>query len=243
MRNLTFAATVCAVVCVSLGAVALRYHLQISPSIHPVTIVYHDNALLPGQERLSSDRYWTLAIRSDGSFMKMNSVPDPTGNVATVKSIEFKDRYVVVDPITKSISTYKPYIPIITTTENCAGSRADPILGHSVEYMRRDERESVKSGGRMTRERWLAPDFNCTILREHLTITDKEGKVTQVYREAVSVSPGEPPADFFSIPDYQERGPAEVDSELEANGRGKVFANRDSADKLQKFYDSNRKVK
>ena len=92
-------------------------------------------------------------------------------------------------------------------------------------------------------ERWLAPDLNCTILREHLTITDKDGKVTKVYREAVSIKPGEPPADFFSIPpDYQERGPAEVESEFETNGHGRIFANKESADKLQKVYD-NRKLK
>ena len=132
MKNLTFAATVCAVICVSLGA--LRYHLQISPAVHPVIVVYHDDALLPGQDRLSSDRYWTLAIRSDGSMMKTNTVPDATEYISTVKSIEFKDRYVVVDPNTKSISTYKPYIPVITAKEDCSGSRSDPILGQSIEY-------------------------------------------------------------------------------------------------------------
>jgi hypothetical protein len=176
--------------------------------------------------------------------MKTNSVPDATEHIATVKSIEFKDRYVVVDPNTKSISTYKPYMPVISGTEDCSGSRTDPILGHSVEYLRSDLLGSAKSGVRMARERWHAVDLNCTILREHLTTTDKDGKVTQIYREAVSVKPGEPPADFFNIPpDYQERGPAEVNSELEASGLGKIFSDKESADKLQKVYDSDRKLK
>jgi hypothetical protein len=244
MKNSTFAVTVGAVVGVSLGAVALRYHLQIPSAVRPVIVVYHDNALLPGQDRLSSDRYWTLAVRSDGASMKTNSVPDATGHIATVKSIEFKDRYVVVDPLTKSISTYKPYVPVIAATENCSGSSTDPILGHPIEYLRSDLRESVKSGVRTARERWLAVDLNCAILREHLTTTDKDGKVTQLYREAVSVKSEEPPTDYFNIPPgYQERGPAEVSSESEANGHGKILPNKESLDKLQKVYDSDRKLK
>jgi hypothetical protein len=60
----------------------------------------------------------------------------------------------------------------------------------------------------------------------------------------VSVKPGEPPADYFNVPsDYQERGPAEIDKELETSGQGGIFANKESADKLQKVYESSRKLK
>src|ERR1035438_2585312 len=244
MKNLAFAATVCAVVSVSLGAVALRYHLQDPLVLQPVTVVYHDDALLPGQDQRSSDRYWTLAVRSDGSSMQTNGVPNAIDHIGTVKSVEFKDRYVVVDPATMSISTYKPYRPIFVANRDCSGSSTASILGHPMEYVRSEKPDNAKSGFRMVTERWLAVDLNCTILREHLTETDKDGKVTQLYREAVSVKPGEPPTDFFDIPaNYQERGPAEVNNELETNGRGKVFCNKDSADKLQKVYESDKKLK
>lgn len=72
--------------------------------------MYHDNALLSGHDHPDCERYWTLAVRSDGSSMQVNSVPDATGHIAGVKSVEFRDRYVGVDPQTTSISTYKPYV-------------------------------------------------------------------------------------------------------------------------------------
>jgi hypothetical protein len=173
--------------------------------------------------------------------MHTNSVADATAQIETVRSLEFKDRYVVVDPHTRSISTYKPHMSVVASTADCLGSGADPILGHPVEYVRTDPPEHVKSGIRVATERWLAVDLNCAIMREHLTTTDNDGKVTQFYREAVSVRPGEPPADFFRIPsDYRERGPADVNKELEANG-SKALP-KDTADKLQRVYDTEKKL-
>lgn len=41
-------------------------------------------------------------------------------------------------------------------------------------------------------------------------MTEKDGTEIQFFREAVSIKPGEPPAEYFEIqPNYVERGPAE----------------------------------
>jgi hypothetical protein len=239
MKNVSFALTAGVVVLVSLGAAALRYNLQVPRAVHPALIVYHDNALLPGHDQRSSDRYWTLAVRSDGSSMQVNSVPDASGHIEGVKSLEFRDRYVVVDPVTMSTSTYKPYRPMIGGTRDCLGTHAGSVLGHPVEYVHevpKNEKSTLK-----VRERWYAVDLNCIVLREHLTDSDPDGKTTQFYREAVSVKLGEPPDEFFVIPlNYQERGPAEVNNELERGSGRSAFPNQASVDAIQKVYESGR---
>ena len=238
MKNSTFAAAVGLSVCASL-AVALRHSPQNTPAASPVVIVYHDSVSVPGQSRPSGGRYWTLAVRSDGSLMRTDRAADTTQRIDAVRSIEFKDRYVVIDPHTKSISTYKPYLPRIRAGEDCSGSRAGSMLGHPLEYTRSDPPGNAQTRFRVARERWLAVDLNCSILREHMTTTDENGKITEFYREAVSIKPGEPPADFFDVPaDYEERGPAEINRELEQSGQKKAFPNEGSAEILQKVYES-----
>ena len=100
-------------------------------------------------------------------------------------------------------------------------SHAGSILGHPVEYVR----ENPPKGFLKFRERWYAVDLNCAVLREHLTTTDGDGEEIQIYREAVSVKPGEPPADYFDIPpDYQERGPAGVNNNMGPDFLGEASA-------------------
>jgi hypothetical protein len=171
MKNVSFAITAGAVVLVSLGAVALRYNLQVPLAVHPALVVYHDNALLPGHDKSDSGRYWTLAVRSDGSWMQANSVPDTAGHIEGPKDLEFRNRYVVVDPITMSRSTYKPYRPMFAGTRDCLGAHVGSILGHPVEYMR----EISKNDKSTLMERWYAVDLNCIVLREHVSDVDNNG--------------------------------------------------------------------
>jgi len=127
---------------------------------------------------------------------------------------------------------------MIGATRDCLGSHAGSILGHPVEYAR----ENPPKGFLKLRERWYAVDLNCAVLREHLTTTDGDGKEIQIYREAVSVKPGEPPAVYFDIPsDYQERGLAEVNNEYRARFPGRsVFLKQEGADKLQQVYEADK---
>jgi hypothetical protein len=124
-------------------------------------------------------------------------------------------------------------------TRDCLGVHAGSILGHPVEYVREIPKNDKSSLN--VRERWYAVDLNCIVLREHVSDGDNNGKVIQFYREAVSVKLGEPPRDFFVIPlNYQERGPGEINSELEKSSGQRMVPDQTVVDKLQKAYESDR---
>jgi len=237
MNNLIFTAMVGMVTAGTLGAAASHY--QSPASAIAVVIVYHDSSLQTGQTTPSGDRFWTLAVRSDGANMQANSVPDATGRIEGVKSVQLQDRYVVVDPSTTSVSTYKPYRPMVARGQNCSGKPAGSILNHSVEYV---QVTKPLTSSHKPIERWLATDLNCLTLREHLVITEKDGMEVQVFREAVSIRAGEPPAEYFEIPTvYVERGPAELDAEVQKRFPGKhVIANPTILDKFQHVYESDK---
>jgi hypothetical protein len=240
MNNLGFAAVIGSAVAVSLGAVSFHYNFQVSPVVKPLVVLYRDNTVLEGRDRQSNARFWTMAIRSDGSFMRANSIQDATGRIQDVKSIEFKDRYVVVDPYTSSTVTYKPSVPIIVGTRDCLGKGAGSMLGHPLEYVREDPRNSKGNVRKMTRERWLAVDLNCVVMREHISEIDSDNKTIEFYREAISVKLGEPSADLFDVPsNYQERGPADLNKEFEARFPGqKIMPQQAAEDRLQKIYEA-----
>ena len=239
MNNLQFAAIVGVVAAATLG-VASQHRPSVSTT--PVVIVYHDSALRPGQTSPSSDRFWTLAVRSDGANMLANSVPDATGRIEGVKSVQLQDRYVLVDPTTMSISTYKPYRPIVVGQQSCSGEAAGSILDHPVEYVRVTKPGPARQE---PREQWLAADVNCLILREHILVTEKDGTKIPFFREAVSIKPGEPPAEYFEIPsNYVERGPAEIDSEVGKRFPGThVIPHPEVLDKLQHVYETDKPPK
>jgi hypothetical protein len=239
MNNLQFAAIVGAVAAAALGVAS---HRRSQVSAIPVVIVYHDSALLPGQTSPSSDRFWTLAVRSDGANMLANSVPDATGRLQGVKSVQLQDRYVLVDPSTTSISTYGPYRPIVVGGQSCSGKSAGSILDHPVEYVRVTKPGQARQE---PREQWLAADLNCLILREHILVTEKDGTEIPFFREAVSIKPGEPPAEYFEIPsNYVERGPAEIDSEVGKRFPGThVIPHPEVLDKLQHVYETDKPSK
>jgi hypothetical protein len=220
-----------------LGAVAKKYHAQISPTIHPVVIVYKVTSGTNGQNS-NPTRFETLAVRSDGAFMMANSAPDASGHISVERALELKDRYVIVDPQTESVLTYKPYRPMVVATQDCAGRSDTPILGFATEMV---SHVSKRPKGQEEIVRWPGLDINCMVLREHITSDEDTGQVHQE-REAVSVERMEPPAEYFDIPaSYHERGPAEINSELEKRFSGRrVFGSDQVVQRLQKIYDANK---
>jgi hypothetical protein len=239
MNNLKFTAIAGAVAAASLGVAASHYQ---SVSVVPFVVVYHDSALKPGQASRSSGNFWTLAVRADGANMRVNRVPDSAGQIQGVRSLEFTDRYVVVDPHTTSTSTYKPYRPIIVGAQSCSGRPAVSILDHPIEYVQENKPSKARQ---LSVERWLATDLNCLPLREHTTMTEKDGTETQFFREAVSIKLGEPPAEYFEIPsNYVERGPADINSEVEKRFPGShVIPHPEMRDKLQSVYEADKPPK
>jgi hypothetical protein len=235
MTNLRFTAMVGAIAAATLGAAAAHYQSPVS--VTPAVIVYRDSALQPGQSSPSGDRFWTLAVRSDGANMQTNSAPDASGRIQGVKSVQFQDRYVLVDPSTMSLSTYKPYRPIVVGARGCSGKSAGAILEHPVEYVQVNK---PSPSPQRLKEQWLATDLNCLMLREHLIVTKNGGSEMQFFREAVSIKTGEPPVEYFDIPsNYEERGPAEINSEFEKKFPGRhVVSNSDVLDKLEHVYEA-----
>lgn len=242
MNNLQFAAIVGVVAAASLGVAASHYQSVSAVPVVPVVIVYHDSGLKPGQASPSSGYFWTLAVRSDGANMQVNRVPDSAGQIQGVRSLEFTDRYVVVDPHTTSTSTYKPYRPIIVGAQSCSGRPAASILGHPIEYVQENKPSKAHQ---LSEELWLATDLNCLLLREHTTMTAKDGTERQFFREAVSIKLGEPPAEYFEIPsNYVERGPADINSEVEKRFPGShVIPHPEVLDKLQHVYETDKPSK
>jgi len=76
-------------------------------------------------------------------------------------------------------------------------------------------------------------------------MTEKDGTETQFFREAVSIKLGEPPAEYFEIPsNYVERGPADINSEVEKRFPGShVIPHPEMRDKLQSVYEADKPPK
>jgi len=222
-----------------------RYNFQLSPTVHPFIATYkvtttHTSAG-ETQSATDSDRFFTLAVRSDGATMRANALPDGQGRLPTVRSISFSDRYVVIDPFTRSLSSYKPYKPIVLPTQDCGGVPGSPVLGYRTQVGTKVISAEV-SNPQATTTTWLALDLNCIMLRERY-IDNNASEAVQVNREAISVTVGEPPSEYFDIPpDYQERGPLDIDSEAQKRFGLHVFGKGDPAilEKLQHAYQNAR---
>jgi hypothetical protein len=209
---------VCTVLLVVLSALSAN-SLPAMLIAHPFVAVY--KVSLP-----RATRYRTFAVRSDGAVMSADSLPDAKGHILTARAIELRDRYIVAEPMTQSVSTYKPYRPMIVAMPDCGGMPDEPILGYPTEVIQQ---------GNATR--WLAVDLNCLPLREHAVLRDGR----EVSREAISVTPGEPPAEYFQVPaNFQERGPADLNEEFAKKFPGQQLYDQAALYRLQKLYERNR---
>jgi hypothetical protein len=241
MRKTVFLVLVSLATVAGLATAKYRYNFQFSPSVQPFVAEFKltTTHLQQGQAQpvTDSDRYLTVAVRSDGAVMSANAIPDAEGRLETVRSIQLKDRYVVIDPYTESVSTYQPYRPIIVASQDCQGPRDTLVLGHPTELVTEGAKPNIHYR-QETVTKWLAVDLNCVSLRERYVKYDGS-ELVQVSREAISVQVGEPPAEYFNIPNnYQERGPADIDSEMQKKFGKHVFAEGDPAvlDKLERAY-------
>jgi len=243
VRKSIFVVLVSLAVVAGLAAAKYSYNFQFSPSVHPFVVQYRITTIHVHQGQAQpvtdNDRYLTVAVRSDGAFMSANALPDQQGRLDTVRAVQFKDKYVVIDPYSNSVSTYPPYKPIIVATQDCRGPRDVSVLRYPTELVTGGAKPN-QHYRQDTVTKWLALDLNCVSLREHF-VQDGPEQLVHVNREAISVQVGEPPADYFDIPaDYQERGPADIDSEMHKKFGRHVFGEGNPAvpDKLQKAYEN-----
>jgi hypothetical protein len=234
MNRLVFSIAIASVTVAGLGAVGRRYHAQLSPTVRPLVAVYKITSSRDGKQQ--PDRYLTLAVRADGTFMTANSRPDVHGQLLTSRAIELKDRYLIVDPLTESVLSYKPYRTLVVATQDCGGTPDTSVLGFATQV---GDRQLKTPKGQEEIKRWLAVDLNCVSIREDIVATEDSSQF-QLNQEAISIQMGEPPAEYFDVPpSYQERGPADLDKEVSKRFPGKrAFDSQDVIDKLQKVYDA-----
>jgi hypothetical protein len=166
----------------------------------------------PGSDK--QDQYF--ARRADGSTVQSRVVTGPDGKQYTQRTVAdaAKGVRVVIDGVTQSITTYhlsKVAVAELRAPARRCGNDASPsgesLMGHAV------VRTVLNANGRI--ETFLAPDLGCVLLRERVYRPDANGNDRQVAsKEAVAVMPGDPDPALFVIPDWPERSPSEVTSEM-----------------------------
>jgi hypothetical protein len=194
-------------------AVLLYAHSTAETRVQPFTVVYSRSNYSPvNSENPTNVAHETLAIRSDGAFVKSNSTLDSHGHFPLAKGVTLADRYVLVDPVTESTTTYGPVKSLVKPTNNCGGNSGENILGYRTELTTREE--NIKDGTRITVRESQAPALNCIPLRQEIVVEPGEGGNFRVVRAAEVVTEGEPSAELFTIPaSYQERSPATLIAE------------------------------
>ncbi len=214
---IVFAATAVAVIVSS----AVTWIVSASNAeLSPVTIHYVVTATGPiagpaSQPRSNKqDQYF--ARRADGSTVESRVVTGPDGKQYTQRTVQdtATSRKVVIDGVTQSVTSYhlsKAAAAELTTPARRCGAEAlptsEPVLGHRV------VRTVLNANGRI--ETFLAPELGCALLRERFYRADASGKeYVAAAKEAVAVMKGDPDPALFVIPDWPERSPSEVMSEM-----------------------------
>lgn len=177
----------------------------------------------------------TFAAKRDGSSatLRRRAVPDGTGGIRQLDLADVVDlqqrRIVGIDHFTKSISTspipdpqfvnyrLKPdstctssFIPKVPAVSEVGGM----LLGQKTLKVTQERIASTPDGeGRMTIERWYAPDLDCFVLKEAMSSSIMGRPAGRSTTDATSLSIGPPDAALFQIPDYPERSPGEIFAE------------------------------
>ena len=83
---------------------------------------------------------------------------------------------------------------------------------------------------------WYAPALGCVLLKEQFVKLKEDGtNIGSVLREAVQITTGEPSAELFEIPGWQERSPKGVMEELQRKFSLHSF-NTEAASKMDNAY-------
>lgn len=168
-----------------------------------------------------------LAVRSDGSSATVSLEPD-----GDLKSLpQFGDRSLILR-LQRQHVYLLDRLKLKTTTAIQVGNvippphptclpadqgmskfvKEDTVLGWPAFVY-----ESIHTGkdGTITKNtRWFAPVLNCRDMQGRLDITDAAGRVKTLWNRPASVSPGEPDAALFAVPDeYREVSPGEMERE------------------------------
>lgn len=184
-----------------------------------ITVEYVENDFAPNGQVLSTASH-VFARSADGSFVITSKGLAVSSSAMTRRVLDIKSkRTVTVDPNTMSLTTY-PH-----TDADVELYRNPPIscIQHPDFVLDKNAQEKIYGfdvvrysglipGSENRTERWIAPQLNCIVMRENVTLPGG-GKHTKKHtKEIKTLSIGEPDPSFFEIPTagYTERSPSEV---------------------------------
>lgn len=227
-KNIVF---MLSIVSVAATASLLTKNLLSQPSSVPnLTVkILHKFHRYPSGELVRTDETIT-ARRSDGSTVECRWVKSPTGAIMEQRNVTdlAAGRIVVLDGLTDSMTTYPLTANQVAERRKigtrCDGEPAGEILGYAVVRVdkelpgQRDELQKLES--------WLAPQLNCTPLKEVYYVGPAAGPVQVVnIREVIEVTLATPASSLFVIPSgYSERSPSEVVQEFDRRYQASVAA-------------------
>lgn len=188
--------------------------------------------LMRVQEHASSNgnvpqqaRAYLFAVRSDGSTVRASLGTDVNGNdvvaTRTIRDLAAGKRAFVAEAA-RLITTFFSPSAVLTAKARNHGPNCMPqgatftqngvgkYLGYNVVKIR--EKAAVDTD----LEHWAAPDLDCDYIYSKWSFKNSDGSVRQtVEQAAVSIVPGEPPAELFAEkPDLVEKSPSELVSNL-----------------------------
>ncbi|HLJ14172.1 MAG TPA: hypothetical protein VKV15_06720 [Bryobacteraceae bacterium] len=162
----------------------------------------------------------TVAIRPDGSSVKVHQRTDKMGQTYTIRGVRdlSAKRDFTADELTRSI-TSAPLLPALAASaaQKLSACKVDvpgassQILGYKV--LQSTSPTSTRIGGEILYDiSWVAPDLDCFALKV-VTYRQLPGKplMAATVKRVRSVVPGEPDPSLFAAPaGYIERPPSEV---------------------------------
>ncbi len=178
----------------------------------PVLVKYAEKKSDYKGERSSES---TLAVRADGSQVEAKVIRSYDGETYTRRTIMdlIEGKKTVIDPITESKTTYVlSDLAVLSKrmpASGCTNFTPDGSL-HGYAVVRLSTPTPVPHGSQRV-DAWYAPKLGCVLLKQQFVKTREDGSsVGTVVKEAVQITIGEPPAELFAIPNYQERPPSAV---------------------------------
>jgi hypothetical protein len=204
------------------------------------TLIFNERYEGIGSEKLPQATQ-VLAVRADGSTASSHRTKW-TGHADAVPGGIFEWRHIVDLARQQQVSVY-PFARATTTVpigdamiekmrmrlgprQDCAGDsrfvreeRSDKILlSYATEHY---VYEAIGGSDFVRWEEWRAPQLGCVALKRTLSVTPPGAGARGSTIEIQDIIPGEPPAEYFVIPeDYKEHAPSEVyNAVVKAEGR------------------------
>lgn len=207
------------IVVVIAALVGLRtVHSQLTPETFHSFVLTETMSSPRAGSPLAYVRTFSLAVRDDGSWVKITPISSVAEEVVYERSIyDMRTKiWTTVDELSKSTLTRQMTEHQISTLRavpaaSCGGKAAGTILGQNVEYV---ETQDDSADRQITVKKWEATALGCVALRQETIMKEKRGDIwtltVDTTLQGISLV-FEPVDQFFQVPnDFTERKPSEV---------------------------------